>query len=94
MAHTWKPLNFVAGGWTTTGIVRINSGTPFVPYLSDSNQLGDLTHTARPDVLPGAQMVNPLWSPSCPTGANCQPYVNPSAFLRPALGASGQLPAQ
>ena len=92
LAHTWKPLNVVAGGWTTTGIVRINSGTPFVPYLSDSNQLGDLTHTARPDILSGAQLVNPLWSPSCPTGANCQPFVNPSAFLRPALGVYGSAP--
>ena len=90
--HLSKPLDYAVGGWTMSGIFRANSGMPFVPYLSDSNQLGDATHTARPDLLTGVPLLNPLWSPNCPTGTNCQPYVNPSAFMRPALGVLGDAP--
>jgi hypothetical protein len=90
--NMWKPLDFVLGGWTLTGLVRFNSGFPYVVYLSDTNQLGDLTHSARPDVATGVPLVNPLYDPSCPIGTGCQPYVNPSAFQRPALGALGTAP--
>lgn len=90
--HLWKPLDFVLGGWTTSGTIKFNSGFPYMPYLSDANQLGDITHTARPDLTPGVPILNPLWSRSCPTGTGCQPYVNPSAFARPALGALGTAP--
>ncbi len=91
-SHMWKPLDFVAGGWATSGILRVTSGIPIIVSISDANQLGDLTHTTRPDIVAGAQLVNPLWSRSCPTGSNCQPYLNPSAFMRPALGALGTAP--
>lgn len=88
----WKPLDFIAGGWTTSGVVRLSSGFPAMATLADTNQLGDLTHTARPDLVSGVPIINPLWSPNCPTGAGCQPYLNPSAFERPALGALGNAP--
>ncbi|HEX3880424.1 MAG TPA: carboxypeptidase-like regulatory domain-containing protein [Bryobacteraceae bacterium] len=84
--------NYIVGGWTTTELVRINSGFPYVPYIGDTNQLGDLTHSVRPDILTGVPLKNPLYSNNCPIGANCQPYVNPSAFLRPPLGALGNAP--
>ena len=45
-----------------------NSGFPYIVYLSDTNQLGDLTHSARPDIVPGVPLVNPLYSSSCPIG--------------------------
>ncbi len=90
--HAWKPLEFIAGGWTTTGIVRFNSGFPYMPTLADTNQLGDLTHTARPDIVPGVPLINPYFSMSCPTGAGCEPYLNPAAFSRPALGQLGTAP--
>jgi hypothetical protein len=61
-------------------------------YLSDTNQLGDLTHSARPDIVPGVPLVNPLFNMNCPTGGNCQPYLNPSAFMRPPLGQLGNAP--
>jgi hypothetical protein len=70
----------------------LNSGFPYAPALSDSNQLGDLTHTARPDMIPGIPLINPNFDRNCPTGAGCQPYVNPSAFARPALGRPGTAP--
>jgi hypothetical protein len=80
------------GGWTTTGLVRIASGFPFIDYLSDTNQLGDATHSARPDIVPGVPLINPLYSSSCPIGAGCQPYLNPAAFERPPLGQLGDAP--
>ena len=60
--------------------------------MLDTNQLGDLTHTARPDLVPGVPILNPLWSRNCPVGAGCQPYLNPATFERPAVGALGTAP--
>jgi len=91
-ANVWKPLDYAIGGWSVTALGRMNSGTPFVDYLSDTNQIGDSTHTARPDMLTGVPLVNPLYDPNCPTGTGCQPYANPSAFMRPALGVLGNAP--
>jgi hypothetical protein len=88
----WKPLDFFMGGWTVSGIERLNSGFPYAPALSDSNQLGDLTHTARPDLIAGAPLLNPYYDRGCPTGAGCEPYLNPNAFARPALGRIGTAP--
>jgi hypothetical protein len=90
--NMWKPLNFLVGGWTTSGIVRVFSGFPAMATIGDTNALGDLTHTARPDLVPGVPIVNPLWSRNCPTGSGCQPYLNPAAFERPAVGALGTAP--
>jgi Carboxypeptidase regulatory-like domain len=88
----WRPLDYVAGGWTVSGLSRISSGFPYVTYLSDTNQLGDLTHTARPDINPNVPLINPLYNRICPTGTGCQPYLNPAAFERPALGVLGNAP--
>jgi hypothetical protein len=87
-----KALDYIVGGWTVTSLVRINTGFPYMVYLSDTNQLGDATHTIRPDLNPGVPIINPYYSRSCPTGTGCEPYVNPSAFMRPALGALGTAP--
>lgn len=89
----WKPLDLIAGGWTTSGTVTFNSGFPAMVYLADSNQLGDDTHTARPNIVSGVPLINPLYNPaSCPLGSACQPYLNPSAFERPPLGEIGNAP--
>jgi hypothetical protein len=86
------PVEFLTGGWTVAGVEHLNSGFPYIPVLADSNLLGDLTHTARPDVNPSVPLINPLYDRNCPTGSGCQPYLNPSAFSRPALGALGTAP--
>jgi hypothetical protein len=85
-------VRYMVEGWALSGTIKLNSGFPYMPYLSDTNQLGDITHTARPDITPGVPLINPLWSSSCPVGTGCQPYLNPSAFARPALGAYGTAP--
>jgi hypothetical protein len=90
--HLWKPLDWVVGGWTTTGLFRWNTGFPYIEFLTDSNQLGDLNHSARPNLITGVPLVNPLFNLNCPTGTNCQPYLNPAAFMRPPLGQLGDAP--
>jgi hypothetical protein len=90
--HIWKPLDFVIGGWTASSLIRYSSGFPYTVYLSDTNQLGDYTHAARPDVNVNEPLLNPLYDRNCPTGTGCQPYLNPGAFMRPALGALGTAP--
>ena len=92
MSSVWKPLEFLFGGWTVTGLTAVNTGYPYMPYLADTNQLGDTTHTIRPDVVSGVDLKNPNWSRNCPTGGGCEPFVNPSAFMRPALGVLGSAP--
>jgi hypothetical protein len=91
-SHLWKPLDFAVGGWMTSGLIRLTSGFPAMATLSDTNLLGDLTHTIRPDIVPGVPLMNPLWSRTCPIGSGCQPYLNPAAFMRPALGSLGTAP--
>ncbi len=92
-ANMWKPLDYAAGGWTVSGLTRISSGFPYMLYLSDSNQLGDQTHSARPDLVAGVPVINPNFNlGACPTGTGCQPYLNPSAFMRPPLGQLGTAP--
>jgi hypothetical protein len=59
----------------------------------DGNRLSStITHTIRPDLVPGVPLVNPLWSRDCPVGTLCEPYVNPAAFMRPAKGELGTAP--
>jgi hypothetical protein len=87
-----KWFDYPFGGWTVSGLERLASGFPYIVYLSDTNQIGDLTHSARPDITLGVPLVNPLWTRSCPTGSGCQPYLNPAAFQRPALGTLGNAP--
>src|SRR5579871_4415437 len=91
-SHLPKVIDYVVGGWSTAGIVRAYSGFPMVATLSDSNQLGDATHTARPNIVPGVPLINPLWSSTCPVGIGCEPYLNPQAFERPAFGQFGNAP--
>jgi hypothetical protein len=93
LKHAWKPLDWVLGGWTTAGVFRLQSGFPFIPVISDTNRLSqDLTHTIRPDIVPGVPLKNPLWNRNCPLGNLCEPYVNPAAFIRPAKGTLGNAP--
>jgi len=90
--HPWRPLDYLVGGWTLNGLQRVRSGFPYIPYLADANQIGDLTHSARPNLVVGVPIVNPLWSRNCPVGTSCEPYVNPAAFMRPPLGQLGTAP--
>lgn len=94
LSHSWKPLQVAFGDWTVSAIGHIRTGYPFLVTMSDTNFLGDTaqTHTVRPDIVSGVPLRNPLFDPSCPTGNLCQPYLNPAAFERPAVGLLGNAP--
>jgi len=90
LSDSWSPVNAILGGWTTSGIVRVNSEYPFMPTLSDANGLNaTTTHTVRPDINPGQPLINPLYSRDCVTAATCEPFINPAAFIRPVKGQLG-----
>ena len=85
-------VDAVLGGWTVSGLFRIQGGTPFLPYLTDTNRLGGVNRTVRPNLVEGVPLRNPLWSESCTIGATCEPFLNPSAFIRPPRGELGNAP--
>jgi hypothetical protein len=91
-----KALDAVVGNWSISGIERMRSALPFMPVIEDNNGLGDNSsgakYSMRPDEVSGVPVVNPLWSRSCPYTTQCQPYLNPAAFERPALGTLGNAP--
>jgi hypothetical protein len=90
LSDAWSPIRAIVGGWTTSGLVRINSEYPFMPTLSDANGLNaSLTHTVRPDVNSNEPLINPLYNRNCISVATCEPYVNPAAFIRPDKGTLG-----
>ena len=92
-ANAWAPVKFLLGGWSTTGIERFYSGYPATVTMADANFIsGTLTHAARPNLVAGVPLVNPLYNSSCQTSASCQPYLNPAAFERPAYGQLGDAP--
>ena len=83
-------LDEVVGGWTTSGIIRLNSEFPFMPTLSDANGLNaTTTHTVRPDRNMSEPLLNPQYTRNCVTSAICEPFVNPAAFMRPVKGTLG-----
>ena len=87
-------IDSVIGGWSLSGIGRIQGGIPMVAVLRDDNRLGveGNPRNIRPDLVQGVPLINPNWDRSCPTGQNCEPYFNPSAFMRPAKGTLGSAP--
>jgi hypothetical protein len=91
-----KALDAVFGNWSVSGIERLRSALPFMPVIEDNNGLGDnasgAKYSMRPDEVSGVPVVNPLWRRSCPYTTECQPYLNPAAFERPALGSLGDAP--
>ncbi|HEX7958371.1 MAG TPA: carboxypeptidase regulatory-like domain-containing protein, partial [Terriglobales bacterium] len=90
MQNAWAPVRWALGDWTTSGVFRLQSEYPFLPVINDANGLsGSLTHTVRPDIVPGVPLINPNYSRSCITLTTCEPYVNPAAFMRPVKGQLG-----
>ena len=84
-----SPVKTVIGGWTWSGIFRLQGGQPFSPFITDTNKLGGTNRIVRLDLVPGVPIKNPLYSTSCVQGANCEPYINPAAFMRPIKGQLG-----
>ena len=82
----------VIGGWSVSGIFRLMGGQPYTPFITDTNRLGGVNRSVRMDIISGVPLKNPLWDRNCPIGAQCEPYVNPAAFMRPPKGSLGNSP--
>jgi hypothetical protein len=72
------PVNFVAQGWTVSGIVALQTGFPFSPQLGyNAPGNGDTRNPVRPS-----------WNPSF-TGSlyphTAAQYFNPNAFIQPTV---------
>jgi len=87
-------VDALVGGWSISGVGRIQGGVPLVVFLRDDNRLGieGNVRTIRPDLVPGVALHNPRWSKECPVGQECEPYFNPAAFMRPVKGTLGSAP--
>jgi hypothetical protein len=92
MTDAWLPLELIAGGWSITGVLRVQGGYPFLPFITDTTRLGGVNRTVRLDIVPGVPLKNPKWDRNCPVGNLCEPFVNPAAFIRPVKGALGNAP--
>lgn len=89
-APSW--VNGIVGGWTVSGIFRLQGGQPYTPFITDTNRLGGVNRNVRLDLVPGVPLKNPLYNKSCSIGGGCEPYLNPAAFMRPVKGELGNSP--
>ena len=80
------------GGWSTSGVFRLQGGQPFTPFITDTNRLGGVNRSVRMNLVEGVPLKNPLYTSACTVGAGCEPWVNPAAFMRPAKGSLGNSP--
>ncbi|MEP7341767.1 MAG: carboxypeptidase-like regulatory domain-containing protein [Acidobacteriota bacterium] len=93
LANANRLVDTAIGGWKLSSLFRLQGGYPFLPTIVEGNRLSSgITHTIRPDLVPGVPLKNPLWSRDCPVGTLCEPYINPAAFMRPAKGSLGTAP--
>ena len=82
--HASAPVNFLAGGWTASAIVNVQSGFPFTPQLGyNPTGNGDTRNPVRPNW-------NPAFHGSLYPRTPSQ-YFNPQAFLPPATGTYGNV---
>ncbi|HEX6731421.1 MAG TPA: hypothetical protein VF074_15460, partial [Pyrinomonadaceae bacterium] len=86
-------VDSVLGGWSVSGLIRLQGGQPYIPIITDTNRLGGVNRSIRLDLVPGVPILNPLYSyDNCSLGNVCEPYINPAAFMRPAKGSLGNAP--
>ncbi|MGO9436313.1 MAG: carboxypeptidase-like regulatory domain-containing protein [Terracidiphilus sp.] len=84
LSHAARPVNFIVGGWTASGIVTAQTGFPFSPQLGyNPTGNGDTRNPVRPNWNPN--FTGTLY-PRAPNQ-----YFNPSAFLPPATGTYGNV---
>jgi hypothetical protein len=85
-------VDAVLGGWAVSGLLRLQGGYVFVPFITDTNRLSGTNRSIRADIVSGVPLRNPLYTRNCPIGATCEPFINPAAFMRPAKGSLGNAP--
>ncbi|HEX4758688.1 MAG TPA: carboxypeptidase-like regulatory domain-containing protein [Terracidiphilus sp.] len=82
--HASLPVNLIAGGWTASAIVSVQTGFPFTPQLGyNPTGNGDTRNPVRPNWNPN---FNGNLYPRTPSQ-----YFNPAAFLPPSTGTYGNV---
>ncbi|MGI8988995.1 MAG: carboxypeptidase regulatory-like domain-containing protein [Bryobacteraceae bacterium] len=83
----WNPVvNAVLGNWRASAVQHYQTGAP-LGVGSGQNLYG--AGNARPSYVPGQPLLNPNFNPKDPTSR----YLNPAAFVQPANGVFGDVPA-
>jgi hypothetical protein len=80
--------NKLLGGWTTSGIVTLQSGKPI-------SVTTELSLPANGPLLPNVVLAQPLYGPTAGRGAfnaNTDKYINAAAFVAPAPFTYGNAP--
>ena len=83
-----KVIDFVIGGWSSSGILTLRSGIPFTAYSGNDNSLSGIGMD-HADYVPGQ---NPTLSAGRSTPAKVQEYFNTAAFQQNAIGTFGDVP--
>lgn len=97
-AHN-KIVDAVLRGWSTSGILNMQSGMAFTPILGSGGYYvstggGAITPTGltlRPDVVPGQRCLNPNWDSGNPFAVpfiNVNYFAAPGSLNNPRLGSS------
>jgi len=87
VGKNWNPVvNAFLGNWRASAVQHYQSGNP-IGVSSGQNMFG--AGVARPNYVPGQPLLNPSFNPKDPTSR----YLNPAAFVQPANGVFGNVPA-
>ena len=83
----WNPVvNAFIGNWRASAVQHYQSGAP-LSVSSGQNMFS--AGAARPNYVPGQTLYNPSFNPKDPTSR----YLNQAAFVQPANGVFGDVPA-
>ena len=79
-------LRYALGGWQWTGIVTAMSGAPFTVFAGR-----DQSQTGLGEDRVNFTGINPYGGNACGISAPCVNYLNPAAFVLPAIGTFGNV---
>ncbi|HJU43427.1 MAG TPA: TonB-dependent receptor, partial [Vicinamibacterales bacterium] len=84
--------NWIAGGWTVSFVIQMQSGFPMA-FTQNTNNTNLLGHGQRPNVVPGAAIRTPgSITERLQDNPDDNLYVNPAAFTQAPQGTIGDAP--
>ena len=84
--------NWVAGGWTVSFVIQMQSGFP-MGFTENTNNTNLLGHGQRPNVVPGVEILTGgSITDRLRDDPNDNLYLNPAAFAQAPLGTIGNAP--
>jgi hypothetical protein len=84
--------NALAGGWTVSFVIQMQSGFPMA-FTQNTNNTNLLGHGQRPNVVPGAEIQVPgSITDRLRENPDDNQYINPAAFAQASQGTIGNAP--